>query len=114
MTRLFSLLAVCACALLSALALAAPAGADGALPQPPVGTPPNAFATADTGCLGALRSMIASGQLAGVTLPDGFVIPAGFSGSFNPGDHFGTVAEGAFLTSHGVTDLQAFCALFIK
>ncbi len=52
MTRLFSLLAVCACALLSALAVAAPAGADGALPQPPVGTPPNAFAIADTGCLG--------------------------------------------------------------
>ncbi len=104
----------CACALLSALALAAPIAADGGLPQPPAGTPPNTFATTDTGCLGALRSLIASGQLAGVTLPDGFVIPAGFSGSFNPGDHFGTVAEAAFLTSHGVTDLNAFCALFVK
>lgn len=114
MKRGFSLVGAGACAALSALALATSAGADGGLPQPPAGTPPNAFATSDTGCLGALRSMIANGQLAGVTLPDGFVIPAGFSGSFNPGDHFGTVAEGAFLTSHGVTDLSAFCAQFVR
>jgi hypothetical protein len=45
-------------------------------------------------------------------LPDGFVIPSGFSGSFNPGDHFGTVQEAQFLESHGVTDLTSFCALF--
>jgi hypothetical protein len=45
-------------------------------------------------------------------LPDGFVIPAGFSGSFNPGDHFGTVQEAQFLQSHGITDLTTFCAQF--
>jgi len=51
-------------------------------------------------------------QLAGVMLPDGFVIPDGFSGSFNPGDRFGTVQEAQFLDSHGVTELAAFCAQF--
>ena len=79
---------------------------------PPDGTPPSQFATQDTGCLGPLRSMIASGQLAGVVLPDGTVIPAGFSGDFNPGDHYGTVQEAQFLEEHGVTDLAAFCARF--
>jgi hypothetical protein len=86
------------------------AGAD--VQHPPNGTPPSQFATQDPGCLGPLRSMIADGQLAGVVLPDGFVIPAGFNGSFNPGDHFGTVQEAQFLQSHGVTDLTAFCAQF--
>jgi hypothetical protein len=47
-------------------------------------------------------------------LPDGFVVPAGFNGAFNPGGHLGTVGEAAFLTSHGVTDLDAFCATFVK
>ena len=61
-----------------------------------------------------LRSAIARGDLAGVTLPDGFVVPAGFSGAFNPAGHLGTVGEAAFLQSHGVTDLDAFCALFAK
>jgi len=86
------------------------AGAD--VQPPPAGTPPSQFATQDPGCLGQLRSMIADGKLAGVVLPDGFVIPGGFSGSFNPGDHFGTVQEARFLESHGVTDLAAFCAQF--
>src|SRR6266700_7303163 len=67
------------------VALAAPAGIAFADVQPPPnGTPPSQFATTDTGCLGQLRSMIASGQLAGVVLPDGFVIPSGFDGTFNP------------------------------
>ena len=86
------------------------AGAD--VQPPPAGTPPSQFATQDPGCLGPLRSMIASGQLAGVVLPDGTVIPAGFSGGFNPGDHYGTVQEAHFLEEHGVTDLAAFCARF--
>jgi len=47
-----------------------------------------------------------------VQLPDGLVIPDGFSGAFNPGDHFGTVQEAQFLASHGVTDLDAFCRQF--
>jgi hypothetical protein len=86
-------------------ALAAPAAADNST---------SGFATNDTGCLGGLRSAIARGDLAGVTLPDGFVVPAGFGAEFNPGGHLGTVGEEAFLRSHGVTDLDAFCALFVK
>jgi hypothetical protein len=98
--------------LLFTLAIALPASAD---PPAPVaaGTPANGFATQQQGCLGPLRSAIARGDLAGAVLPSGFVVPAGFSGSFNPGDHFGTVAEDAFLTNvGGITDLTAFCALF--
>jgi hypothetical protein len=100
-------------AVAGALALAVvPQMARAGVQHPPAGTPPSQFATQDQGCLGPLRSMIADGQLAGVVLPDGFVIPAGFSASFNPGDHFGTVQEAQFLQSHGVTDLAAFCAQF--
>ena len=103
----------CAAALAGAFALSlVPQVAGAGVQHPPAGTPPSQFATQDPGCLGPLRSMIASGQLAGVVLPDGFVIPAGFSGDFNPGDHFGTVQEAQFLESHGVTDLVAFCAQF--
>lgn len=96
------------CLLTAVLALgifAAPAAA---------GNSTSEFATQNAGCLGGLRSAIARGDLAGVTLPDGFVVPAGFSGAFNPGGHLGTVGEAAFLRSHGVTDLDAFCALFAK
>jgi len=79
----------------------APQMAGASVQPPPNGTPPSQFASQDTGCLGPLRSMIASGQL-----------PAGFSGGFNPGDHYGTVQEAQFLEEHGVTDLAAFCAQF--
>ncbi len=92
--------------------LAVPTATALALEHPPAGTPPSGFATQDTGCLGPLRSLIASGALARVQLPDGLVIPDGFSGAFNPGDHFGTVQEAQFLASHGVTDLDAFCRQF--
>ena len=103
----------CAAALAGAFALSlVPQVAGAGVQHPPSGTPTSQFATQDPGCLGPLRSMIASGQLAGVVLPDGFVIPAGFSGDFNPGDHFGTVQEAQFLQSHGITDLAAFCAQF--
>jgi hypothetical protein len=76
--------------------------------------PTSEFAKDNKGCLGGLRSAIARGDLAGVVLPDGFVVPAGFNGDFNPAGHLGTVGEAAFLQSHGVTDLDAFCALFEK
>ena len=103
----------CAAGLAGAFALSlVPQVAGAAVQPPPAGTPPSQFATQDPGCLGPLRSMIADGQLAGVVLPDRFVIPDGFSGSFNPGDHFGTILEAQFLESHGVTDLAAFCAQF--
>jgi hypothetical protein len=74
-------------------AFAAPAAADNAT---------STFATQNNGCLGGLRSAIARGDL------------AGFSAAFNPGGHFGTVGEAAFLQSHGVTNLSAFCAQFAK
>jgi hypothetical protein len=99
-------------AFVSALALVGPAIAG--LPHPPAGTPASGFATEDSGCLGGLRSAIARGELSGITL-NGFTIPAGFSGAFNPGDHFGTVAEAAFLEQVlGISpaDLSAFCARF--
>jgi hypothetical protein len=86
-------------------ALAAPAAADNSTSN---------FATKDSGCLGGLRSAIARGDLAGAQLPDGFVIPAGFGAQFNPGGHLGTVGEAAFLQSHGVTNVDAFCAQFAK
>jgi hypothetical protein len=75
-------------------------------------TPANDFATNYSGCLGPLRSAIASGALDGAMLPDGTVVPGGFGGSFNPGGHLGTVAEAEFLMSHGFTQeqLAAFCA----
>ena len=87
----------------------------GALAAPAAGgNSPSDFATNNKGCLGGLRSAIARGDLDGATLPDGFVVPAGFSGEFNPGGHLGTVGEEAFLRSHGVTDVDAFCAQFAK
>jgi hypothetical protein len=86
-------------------ALAAPAAAGNATSE---------FATGNQGCLGGLRSAIARGDLEGATLPDGFVVPAGFSGAFNPGGHLGTVGEAAFLQSHGVTNVDALCAQFAK
>lgn len=58
------------------------------------GTPANGFATNCQQYLGPLRSAIARGELPGVH--------DGFDGSFNPGGHFGTVAEEAFLDSLGV------------
>jgi hypothetical protein len=97
---------------LSALALVGPATAG--LPHPPAGTPASGFATEDGGCLGGLRSAIARGELGGITL-NRFTIPAGFSGDFNPGDHFGTVAEAAFLEQVlGISPaaLSGFCAQF--
>jgi hypothetical protein len=62
----------------------------------------------------ASGSAMACGDLAGVALPDGFVLRAGFNGDFNPGGHCGTVGEAAFLQLHGVTDLDALCTQFVK
>jgi hypothetical protein len=99
-------------AFVSALALVGPATAG--LPHPLAGTRASGFATEDSGCLGGLRSAIARGELGGITL-NGFTIPAGFSGGFNPGDHLGAVAEAAFLEQVlGISPaaLRAFCAQF--
>src|SRR5437867_9825079 len=72
--------------LVVALALSGPAAS---LESPPAGTPPAAFARLDQECLGPLRTAIARGELP--------ALAPGFSGTFNPGDHFGTVAEAQFL-----------------
>jgi hypothetical protein len=79
-------------------------------------TPASSFATNNPGCLGPLRSAIARGELGGARLSDGTVLPAGFSGSFNPGDHLGTVGEAEFLLSHGFTEdqLADLCASFVR
>lgn len=90
---------------LAMLALAAPAGAS---------NDTSTFATQYNGCLGALRGAIARGDLAGTPLPN-IVVPDGFSGSFNPGDHRGTVLEYWFLNHVAgipAASLAAFCASF--
>lgn len=84
MKRLIVLLAI-------GLAFAAWPAAVRALDHPPAGTPPAAFARLGHECLGPLRSAIARGELP--------ALAPGFSGSFNPGGHFGTVAEAQFLAS---------------
>ena len=69
-------------------------------------TPANLFATTDHGCLGALRSQIAQGQFNGIG-------PFGehFNGTIDPGAHYGTAGENAFLTSVlGVKDVTGFCS----
>jgi hypothetical protein len=98
-------LAAAACAALVVLAFAPPAAAENDTSR---------FATQYNGCLGGLRSAIARGDLAGTPLP-GLVVPDGFSGAFNPGDHRGTVLEQWFLTQvAGIpeAELAAFCARF--
>jgi hypothetical protein len=103
---IFKKLAAPAAAALATLALAAPVGA---------GNDTSTFATQYSGCLGGLRSAIARGDLAGHVTPFGLVVPEGFSGAFNPGDHRGTVLEQWFLTQVAgfpESDLAAFCALF--
>ena len=69
-------------------------------------TPSDTFATTDQGCLGPLRSEIAQGQFNGVG-------PFGehFTGTVDPGAHYGTAGEANFLTTViGVKDLNTFCA----
>ena len=69
-------------------------------------TPANVFATTDHGCLGPLRSQIAQGQFNGVG-------PFGehFNGTIDPGAHYGTAGENAYLTSVlGVKDVTSFCS----
>jgi hypothetical protein len=109
----FKATAIAVLTLVALLLGSSPASADS--PQPPAGTPANGFATQYTGCLGGLRSAIARGDLAGIVLPSGLTLPAGFSGSFNPGGHYGTVAEEWFLTTVGglsTDQLATLCASF--
>ena len=109
LSRLFPTLVIAA-SLIVTLMLAAPVSAGGPpiVESPPEGIPPSEFATEHKGCLGALRSFIAQGNLAG----EG---PFGqhFTGDVNPGFHQGTVGEEEFLTEIiGVKDIEAFCDVF--
>jgi hypothetical protein len=104
--NVFKKLVASGTAAVAILALAAPAGAS---------NDTSAFATQYNGCLGGLRSAIARGDLAGHVTPFGLVVPEGFSGAFNPGDHRGTVLEQWFLTQVAgfpEAQLATFCASF--
>ena len=104
--RLHSLTALAVTAS-AALTLAASANA---VESPPTGISPSTFATDYKGCLGQLRSKIASGEFAGVG-------PFGehFTGQVNPGAHQGTVGEEEFLRNVlGISDVAGFCAQFGK
>lgn len=103
--KLFPTLLI-AVSLMLTLLLAAPVSAGGPpdVESPPEGIPPSEFATEHKGCLGALRSAIARGEVDGV---------GPFGKHFNPGLHQGTVGEEEFLRDIiGVVDLEAFCDLF--
>jgi len=88
--------------LLALMFAAAPAavlaGGDKATDPPQDQPNPSAFATNCQGFLGPLRSAIARGELENPALG----IPAGFSGDFNPGKHYGSVAEEQFLDALGL------------
>lgn len=91
-------------ALVPATALAAN---DGRVGAPQTQPNPSAFATGFHDCLGPLRSQIAQGAFAGVG-PFG----AHFTGAVDPGAHYGTVGEAAFLQQVlGLT--PAACAALI-
>jgi hypothetical protein len=97
-------------ALSGCLATLGPVHADSHQVVPGPGSQPNpsTFATQDQGCLGPLRSQIAQGQFAGVG-------PFGqhFTGTVDPGSHYGTVGEASFLTTVlGIPNVSAFCAQF--
>ncbi len=78
----------------SLLALPAPvlAANDGRIGSPQTQPNPSHFVTTYQDCLGPLRSLIAQGQFA--TVP-----PFGdhFTGAVDPGAHYGSVGEEAFL-----------------
>jgi hypothetical protein len=81
----------------AALALASPAAADPihAVPGPQDEPNPKEFVTTDHACIGPLRSALARAGL--------------FDGSFNPGAHYGSVGEQAFLAQN-FPELLAACA----
>ena len=91
--RRIALAAAVAGSLLAAVMPISALAADGGRVGPPQTQPnPSAFATGYHDCLGPLRSAIAQGDFAGVG-------PFGphFTGSVDPGAHYGTVGEAAFL-----------------
>jgi hypothetical protein len=92
MKRLLLTIAASASLLLAALPATASAANDGRIGSPQTQPNPSSFATTYHDCLGPLRSEIAQGDFAGVG-------PFGthFNGAVDPGAHYGTVGEAAFL-----------------
>ena len=91
MKRLFLTVAMVA-ALLMAVPMNAFAANDGRVGSPQTQPNPSDFVTNYHACLGPLRSLIAQGAFAGVG-------PFGehFTGAVDPGAHYGSVGEAAFL-----------------
>ena len=91
MKRLFLTVAMVA-ALLMAVPMNAFAANDGRWGSPQTQPNPSDFVTNYQACLGPLRSLIAQGAFAGVG-------PFGehFTGQVDPGAHYGSVGEAAFL-----------------
>lgn len=81
-----------AAALLVAVPMPAFAANDGRVGSPQTQPNPSDFVTNYQACLGPLRSLIAQGAFAGVG-------PFGehFTGAVDPGAHYGSVGEAAFL-----------------
>jgi len=92
MKRLFIGFVMAGSLLAATLPATALAANDGRVGAPQSQPNPSGFATNYHDCLGALRSRIAQGDFAGVG-------PFGdhFTGSVDPGAHYGTVGEAAFL-----------------
>jgi hypothetical protein len=92
MKRLILAIATGGSLLFAAVPSAALAANDGRIGAPQTQPNPSDFATNYQACLGPLRSMIAQGDFAGVG-------PFGehFTGAVDPGAHYGTVGEAAFL-----------------
>jgi hypothetical protein len=92
MKRLILAMAASGSLLLAAVPSAAIAANDGRIGSPQTQPNPSEFATTYHACLGPLRSLIAQGAFAGVG-------PFGehFTGAVEPGAHYGTVGEAAFL-----------------
>ena len=90
MKRLLTALVVCGS--LMVLPTQAFAANGGRIGSPQTQPNPSDFVTNYQDCLGPLRSMIAQGQFAGVG-------PFGehFTGAVDPGAHYGSVGEAAFL-----------------
>ena len=92
MKRLILAMAASGSLLLAAVPSSALAANDIRIGAPQTQPNPSDFATTSHACLGPLRSLIAQGAFAGVG-------PFGphFTGAVDPGAHYGTVGEAAFL-----------------
>ena len=92
MKRLLLTLGTAGSLLLAAVPATALAANDGRIGSPQTQPNPSGFVTTYHDCLGPLRSEIAQGDFAGIG-------PFGthFTGAVDPGAHYGSVGEAAFL-----------------